>query len=92
MTDRSSATHAITVHGPGALDAAALALEQHGADASQVRALEALRHRAVALAGDRVLAYTAGWLGVRGVRLLATEQTIAGLANALASAGVPAIE
>ena len=91
VTDRSSATHAITVHGPGALDAAARALEQNGADASQVRALGVLMHTAVALPGDRVLAYTARWLGVPGVRLLSTEPTIAALAEALASCGVPAL-
>ena len=88
LTDRTSGTHAITVHGPGALDTAARAIEQEGADASEVRALQPFTHTSVTVGANPVVAYTARWLGVGGLRLLSDAGTVAGLVSTLAGQGV----
>jgi len=61
LTDRTSATHAITIHGPDALDTAARAIEKQGADASQVRAMEPFAYVSVTIGASPVVAYTASW-------------------------------
>jgi len=88
LTDRTSGTHAITVHGPAALETAARAIEHQGTDASPVRALVPFTHTSVAVGANPVAAYTASWLGVGGVRLLSDAGTVTGLVAALAGQGV----
>ena len=88
LTDRTSATHAITIHGPDALDTAARAIEKQGADASQVRAMEPFAYVSVTIGASPVVAYTASWLGMGALRLLSDAGTVDGLAGTLAAQGV----
>ena len=88
LTDRTSGTHAITVHGPAALDAAARAIEQQSTDASQVRALDRSAHRAsrsAPIRWPRTRRAGSEWEACGCCR---TQETIAGLVAALAGQGV----
>jgi folate-binding protein YgfZ len=91
IADRTSGTHATTVHGPQALETAGRAIEALGGDPSPLRALELLAHASVTVNGSPVVAYTARWLGVTGVRLLSDASTASAIVAALKRHGTDSL-